>query len=127
YSFVPNGSALVSEDLVFNNLIDHTETVSVDFTLQNAGVTTSSNLTATLRSTGGVTLPDAPKNYGALAPGASATRTFEFTANGTPGSNITATFDLTDSGFNLGTVTYVFALARLPAALLTSLVVTAES
>ncbi|MBI4751103.1 MAG: SMP-30/gluconolactonase/LRE family protein [Acidobacteria bacterium] len=91
--------------------IDPGETVTVSFSLQNVGsANTGANTTATLRSTGGVTLPSAAQNYGQLTSGGGAvSRSFTFTANGNCGDTITATFDVTDGTYTT-TVTYQFVL-----------------
>jgi len=97
-----------------NNAIDSGETVTVNFTLINEGTAPTTNLVATLDSTGGVSSPSGPQNYGALAAdGGSATRPFTFTANGSCGGTLTATFQLQDGASNLGTVTFTFTLGVL--------------
>ncbi|MBK8269631.1 MAG: S8 family serine peptidase [Planctomycetes bacterium] len=94
-----------------NNAIDPGEVVTVDFTLQNVGSANTSNVVATLQATGGVTSPSAAQNYGAMtAGGASVTRSFSFTANGTCGSTLTATLQIQDGASNLGSVTFNFTL-----------------
>ncbi|HMZ79510.1 MAG TPA: hypothetical protein PLL06_07410, partial [Acidobacteriota bacterium] len=91
--------------------IDPGETVTVAFSLQNVGsANTGANTTATLRATGGVTLPSAAQNYGQLTSGGGAvSRSFTFTASGNCGDTITATFDVTDGTYTT-TVTYQFVL-----------------
>ena len=91
-----------------NQTIDPGEIVTVSVTLANAGTETVNNLVATLQATGGVTSPGAPKNYGAIQPGASGTQSFTFTADPTlPCSGtITFTLQLQDGEANLGTAVF---------------------
>ena len=97
-----------------NGVADPGETVTVDFTLSNIGTAATSNLVATLQSTGGVTSPSAAQNYGALASGGgSATRSFTFTASGTCGGLVTASLQLQDGATNLGTAEFTFRLGAL--------------
>jgi hypothetical protein len=72
-----------------NGAIDPGETVTVSFCMQNAGTANTANLVATLQSTGGVTSPSGPQNYGVLiAGGAAVCRNFTFTASGACGSRM---------------------------------------
>ena len=64
-----------------NGAIDAGETASVDFTLRNTGTAGTTNLVATLVSSGGVLNPSGPQTYGAIPAGGSATRTFSFRAD----------------------------------------------
>ncbi len=84
--------------------------VQVEFNLQNTGNINTTNVIATLQTTGGVTLPSPTfASYGSLAAGAPPTgRQFSFTANGTNGGTVVATLQLTDGSLNLGTVSYTF-------------------
>ena len=109
---VATGSALTAESCgAGNSAIDPGETVTVTLSLQNIGISATSNLTATLLPTGGVTRPSAAQNYGALAPGASpVARPFSFLATGDCGSTLTATLQLQDGSTSLGSVDFAFAL-----------------
>jgi subtilisin-like proprotein convertase family protein len=96
--------------------IDPGETVTVSFCLQNVGTLNTTNLVATLGSTGGVTSPSGPQNYGVLVAGGSAVcRDFTFTASGACGDTLTASLALQDGATNLGTVTFTFTLGSLSA------------
>ena len=105
-----NGQAIVSETCP-NGAIDPGETVTVSFTLKNAGLVNATNLTATLLATNGVTNPGGAQNYGALAAGGvSGTRSFTFTASGVCGGTISPTLHLQDGGADLGNVSFLFQL-----------------
>jgi uncharacterized repeat protein (TIGR01451 family) len=86
------------------------QTVQVAFNLQNTGNVNTTNVVATLQSTGGVTLPSPSfASYGEIAAGAPPVgRQFSFTANGTNGGTVVATLQLTDGSANLGTVAFTF-------------------
>lgn len=106
------GSALVSESLSpANGTIDSGETVTLNLTLTNIGTASTTNLTAKLEATGGVTSPSSDQLYGILAPGGPAvTRPFMFVANGTNGGAITATLTLFNNDSFLGTVAFNYTL-----------------
>ena len=111
----PAGSAITAENCsTNNNAVDPGETVTVDLSLQNVGTADTTNLVATLQTTGGVGSPSAAQNYGAMvAGGATVTRSFTFTASGSCGGNVIATLDLQDGATNLGTVTFTFQLGTV--------------
>lgn len=107
------GSTLVNESCPpFNSAIDPGERVTVNLQLTNTGSGSSTNLVATLLSSGGVLAPSGAQNYGAIAPGGTAGRDFSLTAD--PGlicgGTLTATLQLQDGATNLGVVTYNFTL-----------------
>ena len=98
---------------VGNGAIDPGERVTVSFALANNGSESTTDLTATLLATGGVTAPGAAQSYGALAPGAAAvSKAFTFTASPTAacGGKLTATLRLQDGGTDLGTVSFEYRL-----------------
>ncbi|HEY9402983.1 MAG TPA: proprotein convertase P-domain-containing protein [Pyrinomonadaceae bacterium] len=107
-----DGSAITAETCgVTTGAIDPAETVTVNLTLRNTGSADTSNLVATLLSTGGVTSPGDAQNYGAVvAGGASVTRSFTFTADAalSCGGVLVATLQLQDGTANLGTISYNF-------------------
>ncbi|HEU0209070.1 MAG TPA: dockerin type I domain-containing protein [Candidatus Udaeobacter sp.] len=115
---VNGGSALVTEGCSpGNSVIDPGEAVTVGFTLKNNGVSATTNLVATLLSSGGVTNPGSAQNYGVIASGGMATRNFTFTADSslTCGANITATLQLSDNGNPLANITFTFTTGVLVA------------
>ena len=87
-------------------------TVQVQLNLQNTGNVNTTNVVATIQTTGGVTLPTPTVvSYGQLVAGAPPTgREFTFTANGTNGGTVVATLQLTDGSVNLGTVAFTFQM-----------------
>lgn len=94
-----------------NGVVDPGETVTVNFSLQNLGTASTSNLVATLLATGGVTSPGGAQVYGAvITNGAPVAMPFTFTASGTCGGNVTATLALQDGTNNLGTVAFTLPL-----------------
>ncbi|MBX7219333.1 MAG: S8 family serine peptidase [Blastocatellia bacterium] len=95
--------------------IDPGETVTVDFDLRNIGTAATTNLVATLQTSGNVTAPSAAQTYGAVAPNSTVTRSFTFTANPNAvcGAALVATLQLQDGAANLGTVSYSFNLGTL--------------
>jgi len=107
-----DSTALVVEGCApANNAIDPGETVTVLFSLKNAGPGDTANLVATLLTTNGVVVPSAPQNYGALfAGGAAVTEPFTFAATGACGGTIIAVLQLQDGAINLGTVSATFPL-----------------
>ncbi|HXR05794.1 MAG TPA: hypothetical protein VN765_00595, partial [Candidatus Acidoferrum sp.] len=109
-----SGAALAAEScLPTNGVIDPGETVIVNFALVNSGLVNTTNLTATLLASGGVSSPDGPKTFGVLtAGGPAAARPFTFTAEGTCGGTITASLALQDGAASLGTASCSFQLGR---------------
>jgi len=108
---VTAGAALVSESFApSTGGIEAGETVAVDLTLRNDGTAPVTNLVAALQSGNGVSAPGAPQTYGAIAPGASATQRFTFTADGAAGSSILAVLQLQDGLQSLGTVGFNFGV-----------------
>jgi hypothetical protein len=106
-----NGSSLVSESFPpANNVIDPGERVTVILTVMNYGMAPTSNLVGTLQNTGGVTLASGAQTFGAIAPGASVTRSFSFTAGGTCGGSLMATVSLQDGSTSYSPAVYAFPL-----------------
>lgn len=94
-----------------NGSIDPGETVTVDFALQNVGTLDTTDLVATLQTSGGIINPSAPQSYGSLtAGGGTVSRSFTFTAAGICGETLSATLTLQDGALNLGSVTFNFPL-----------------
>jgi uncharacterized repeat protein (TIGR01451 family) len=109
---VPGGMSLLNESCP-NGAIDPGETVTVALTITNIGLGNTTNLTATLLSTGGVTSPSASQNYGSLAGGGgTASKMFTFIAAGNCGDTNMATLQLQDGSNNLGTVSFAFQLGN---------------
>jgi hypothetical protein len=110
---VANGTTLVNEGCQPpNGVIDPGETVTVTFKLKNTGGASTTNLVATLKTSGGITPITTSQNYGVIAVGATVGKDFSFVANGACGGTITATFQLQDGAKNLGTVSFTFTLGK---------------
>ncbi len=89
---------------IANNTPDPGEVITISLPLQNTGGAATTNLTATLQATGGVTNVSPAQNYGALPPGSGAvSRSFTFTVDPSIpcGGTVTLTFAVSD-----GTTTY---------------------
>ena len=111
------GSSLVNESCTpANSQIDPGERVTVNLRLTNNTAASTTNLVATLLSTGGVIAPTGSQTYGAIAATGTAGRDFSFTASPTlsPGQTITATLQLQDGPSNLGTVSFSFTAGPTP-------------
>jgi uncharacterized delta-60 repeat protein/uncharacterized repeat protein (TIGR01451 family) len=111
-SILPAGSLLTVENGVVNGAIDPGETVTLLIALRNASGVNTTNLVATLLATNGVVAPSGVQNYGALIDGgASVSRPFTFTANGTNGGTVTATFQVQEqAGPSYGRATFTYLL-----------------
>lgn len=109
---VSNSFTIVVESCT-NNTIDAGERVTVNFGLRNVGIAKTTNLVATLQSSGGISPLSDPQNYGVLAgDGPAVSRSFTFVAIGTCGVTNTATLALQDGATSLGTVTFSFPLGQ---------------
>lgn len=97
-----------------NGAVDPGETVTLDFTLSNAGSGPTTNLVATLLNLGGVTPLSPAQSYGILSPGGPpVTRSFTFLASGVCGSNIAPRLQLQDGPASLGTVFQTLTLGAV--------------
>ena len=105
------GATMAAESCARNNAIEPGETVTINLPIRNLGAANTTNLTATLLPTGGVTNPSGTQNYGALTTfGLTVTRQFTFTASPdlSCGAPLVLTFQLQDGAENLGTITLNF-------------------
>jgi hypothetical protein len=117
-----------------NGVVNAGEQVTLNLAVQNVGSSATTNLVGTLLAylvengevTPGVTaptselqsllannqvaFPSGPKIFGAVSPGATATNSFSFVADGMCGETITAVLQLQDGPANLGTVSYIIPL-----------------
>lgn len=110
----PAGVTLVNESCPpDNNGADPGERVTVNLAVRNIGETATTNLVGTLQPSANVLAPSGPENYGAIAPGATTSRNFAFTVDGTCGQSITLTLQLQDGTTNHGTVTYTMSIGAL--------------
>jgi hypothetical protein len=109
--FVTNISAALALEFCAptNGVVDSSETVVANFTLQNVGGANTTNLVVTLLPSGGVSLPSGPQSVGALlSGGTTVTLPFTFTASSACGSILTASLQLQDGALNLGTRAFSF-------------------
>ena len=113
-----DGSTLIAESCgAGNSAVDPSESVTVALALRNVGTANTTNVVATLQTSGGVTSPSGAQNYGALsAGGAPVTNPFTFIASGVCGGSVTATLSMVDGATDLGSVSYVFQLGGTTAA-----------
>ncbi|MFN2511372.1 MAG: choice-of-anchor Q domain-containing protein [Pyrinomonadaceae bacterium] len=126
----PGNALLINESCQpANGAIDSGERITVNLELMNASSAPTSNLVATLQSSGGVVAPSAPRSYGTIAVNSSAARDFSFTAAGSlvSGQTITATLQLQDGSSNLGTVSFNFTVGPTPCAFVRLVVTSAPS
>ena len=115
-SMASGGAATITAESISpaNNAPDPGETISATFPLINTGDGNTSNLVATMQTSGGVTPVTPTANYGLVVAGAPAvSRPYTFVASGTCGNDITASLQLQDGAINLGTVTYTFRLGTI--------------
>ena len=101
------GFDIVNESCALNHSPEPGETVTATIGLRNTGAADTSNLTATLLASGGITNPDVPQNYGALPSGGpSVSRPFSFTVSSgiACGGNVTLILRLQDGNVLLGDV-----------------------
>ncbi|MEO8503732.1 MAG: hypothetical protein ABI609_07555 [Acidobacteriota bacterium] len=93
-----------------NQAIEPGEAVVVTLGLTNFGSAATLNLVGSLEATGGVTLQSGPQSFGAVGPGSTVARTFNFTAAGTCGGTITANLRLQDGPVDRGSATFKLLL-----------------
>ena len=106
-----SGTSLVAESCApTNGAVDPYETVTVNWSLYNAGNAPTTNLIATLLVTNGIYYPSAAQNYGAIPAGGTVTRPFTFTPSGPCGGSMTGLVQLADGAVNMGSVSAVFPL-----------------
>ncbi len=92
-----------------NGAVDSGEVVTMSFAMKNNGSGLTTNLVATLQSSGGINSHSGPQSYGVLSPvGPAVSRDFTFSVDASVacGDTVTATFDLDDNGVDLGTVSF---------------------
>lgn len=112
-----DGYAVTAEKCV-NAGVDPGEQVTLSLGLKNLGTASTTNLVATLLPSGGVTAPDGPRTYGAIAAGGgTGSQPFTFTATGSCGGNLVVTLQLQDGATAYGTVTFPLTLGATATAL----------
>ena len=117
-----SGTSLVGESCVPpNGAIDPYETVSVNWSLLNAGNAPTTNLVATLLATNGVFYPGAAQSFGAIPAGGTVTRAFTFIPAGVCGGSVTGVVQLVDGAVNMGSLSSVFALGVVQSTVVTQI------
>jgi hypothetical protein len=107
---IPDGFTLLMETCP-NGFIDPGETVTLNIGLRNVGLTSTSDLVATLNSDAGVVFPSSPQNYGTLLPGGVAVAMpFTFVVTGACGATNSLVLHLQDGATNLGAVSFPLPL-----------------
>jgi uncharacterized repeat protein (TIGR01451 family) len=109
-TIVAAGLQITDEQAPPTGGIEAGETVTVNLALRNIGSAATANLMAALQEGNGVSAAGGPRNYGAIAIGATATQPFTFTASGAAGSTASAVLSLQDGVQNLGTVSFNFTI-----------------
>jgi hypothetical protein len=106
------GAELLGEDCApANGVADPGETVTFAFSLENKGTLGTTNLTATLLSTGGVVAVSGPQAYGSLEPGAGASaRSFKLIGTGDCGDTVAAHLLLQEGDKPLGIARFKLGL-----------------
>ena len=108
-SLTNNASAALTAESVTpaNGAIDPGETVTLTVSLTNAGNVRTTNLVVTLLATNGVTPLSGARIYGAVAPHATVTSSFDFRAAAS--GTVSPILSLMDGSSNLGVVTFTYA------------------
>ncbi len=114
-SLRPAGHNLLSEDCgPANGRIDPGEIVTLDFGLRNIGTLGTTNLSATLLATGGVTPVTVTQEYGALpADGSTTFQPFTLMPVGACGGSVVAQLLLQEGEAELGIIEYQLDLGKL--------------
>ena len=115
-TFVPapqvaaDGSTLLVEECTpSNSAIDPGETVTVNIALRNVGTANTSNVLATLTTSGGVVALSGPQSYGVLTVGGAAVaRAFTFQCTAPCGGSAAATLQIQNGTSTLPAVTNSF-------------------
>jgi uncharacterized repeat protein (TIGR01451 family) len=108
-------ATLVAEScLPTNGVIDPGETVTLNLTVTNSSLVSTTNLVATLQANNGLLSATGPQIYGVLTGGGTAVaQPFSFTASGACGQTISVAFQLQDGTANLGSISFNFTLGKL--------------
>lgn len=124
-----SGYTLVSESFTpANNLPDIGEVVTVNLSVKNNGTVPFLNLVGTLNAATPVSGPSGPQSFGAIAPGATVTKSFTFTVNGASNTTYSLGLALQDGATSYGTLNFTgFRVATAATLVLDSAVLTSES
>lgn len=96
-----------------NQAVDPSESVTVNFAVQNVSGQPIHNLVGTLLPRGGVLAPSGPQPFGSVeAGGAPVSRPFTFTATGAQGGTLLAAVRFLDGSNDYGVVEYPLSLGQ---------------
>lgn len=101
------GIQLTTESCAINQAAEPGETVTFAIALQNTGVLSAADLTATLLPTAEILSPGPPQSYGSMpAGGAAVSRPFTFTVSSSAGcgSVVTLNLEIRDGGSLIGNI-----------------------
>jgi len=108
------GSSLVTESCSpANGAVDPGEPVSVSFAVRNMGALTSTNLVGTLLPGNGIGTAGPAQSYGAVATGATVSRTFLLVVTSACDSVAGPVLQLQDTAMNLGTISYALQIGTV--------------
>lgn len=108
---VSDGLTLVSETcLPTNGVIDPYEPVTVNAYFLNSGLAPTTNLVATLLSSGSIYDPSAAQSLGAIPPGGGAGSLFSFTPAGNCGVSVPGVVQLSDGAASFGSISNMLFL-----------------
>ena len=110
-SLVATGIKLISENGLQNGAVDPNETVIVAITFSNIGTAATTNPVAVMLTNGGVVPIISTQEYGSIAPGASATRTFSFLGTQPAGMTNLATVAIADGIYGFPWPTFAFVVS----------------
>ncbi|MGN6552867.1 MAG: reprolysin-like metallopeptidase [Verrucomicrobiota bacterium] len=135
FTVVPNsaflqlaGTTLTAESgSPTNGAIDPYETVTVNWSLKNIGLSPTTNLVATLLATNGIFYPSAPQSFGAIPVSGTVARPFSFVPSGACGGSVTGVVQLTDGPVDMGKLSQVFSLGASQSSLATQVVANANA
>jgi subtilisin-like proprotein convertase family protein len=112
-SFYNAGASVISES-VTNNIIEPSESITLRLAIKNVGPQRTSNLVATIQSSGGVTNPVAPsQTYGVIDMLQAEARDFSFEVNAPNNAVLSVVLRLSEGETDRGSVGYKFRVGPI--------------
>ncbi|MEO8353444.1 MAG: S8 family serine peptidase [Chthoniobacteraceae bacterium] len=108
--------AILQSDPNGNGSYETGEAVTVDFTIRSASDDALTDVRGELVESNGVSQPGPPRQFGPLAPGATATQSFSFLVSAATGSDVMARLNLSDGGTDLGEAVFTLPVGILGSA-----------